>query len=88
MTEVGSLYVIAVCAVAIAIGTFANLVLLVTVRRELKHRARARGETYAFLRRRIQTIEDFLLKVGRGFRAARPEPDARLQTSNCGRGGK
>jgi hypothetical protein len=64
MNEVTPLYIIAACAIAMAIMEFVALVLLVSVRRGLKRRDRARGEVYAALRYRIHRVEDYLIKHG------------------------
>ena len=77
MSEVFSLYIIALCSLAIALATFINLVLLVAVRRELSQRRRERGAVFAGLHRRVSNIEKFLvdtiLAKQRAARAAREE---------------
>ena len=81
MNEVTPLYIIAACAIAMAIMEFVNLMLLVSVRRGLTRRDRARGEVYAALRYRIHRVEDYLIKHGFQRQSEPRTANSRLQTS-------
>jgi hypothetical protein len=62
MIEMLPLYVIAGCAILIAIGVYVNLVLTVRVLGKLKRRELARNEAFTNFRRRLGVVEDYLLK--------------------------
>jgi hypothetical protein len=65
MTEVFSLYIIALCSIVIAVGVFVCLVLLVSVRARLKKRDLARTEFHRSIGGRVDRIESFLVKQQR-----------------------
>jgi hypothetical protein len=61
MIEMLPLYVIAGCAILIAIGVYVNLLLQVRVLGKLKRRELARNEAFTSFSKRLGVIERFLV---------------------------